>query len=48
MDVCRELDGSNPAWKKIHSDYRAFQKEQLFADRFLASPFDVYMQSAKL
>jgi len=48
MDVCRELDGSNPAWKKIHNDYRAFQKEQLFGDRFLESPFDTYMQSAKL
>lgn len=48
MDVCRELDGSDPAWKRIHSDYRAFQKEQLFGDRFLESPFDAYMQSAKL
>jgi TRAP-type mannitol/chloroaromatic compound transport system substrate-binding protein len=48
MDVCSELSGSDAFWKKIHSDYRAFQKEQLFGDRILASPFDTYMQSAKL
>lgn len=47
MALCRELDRSNPAWKKIHGDYRAFQRNQLFADRFTEAPFDAYLQSAR-
>lgn len=47
MDLCRELERSNPAWKKIHADYRAFQRNQLFADRFTEAPFDAYLQGAR-
>lgn len=48
MDLCRELERSNPAWKKLHADYRAFQQTQLVADRFTEAPFDAYLQGAKL
>ena len=48
MALCGELGARNPAWKKIHDDYRAFQQNQLFADRFTEAPFDAYLQGAKL
>lgn len=44
----RELDASNPAWKKIRADYRAFQKEQLNSARFTDAPFNAFMQRQKL
>jgi len=44
----RELDASNPAWKKIRADYRAFQKEQLNSARFTDAPFNAFMQQQKL
>jgi TRAP-type mannitol/chloroaromatic compound transport system substrate-binding protein len=48
QDIGRELDASNPAWKKIHADYRAFQKEQLYASRATEAPYDALMQSLRL
>jgi TRAP-type mannitol/chloroaromatic compound transport system substrate-binding protein len=48
LDIGRELDASNPAWKRIHGDYRAFQKEQLYAARATEAPFNALMQSLKL
>jgi len=48
MDLCSALDRSNPAWKKLHGDYRAFQQGQLFADRLTEAPFDAFLQGAKL
>ncbi len=48
MDLGHELDASNPAWKKIHLDYRAFQRDQLAAARVTEAPYDAYLQAAKL
>jgi hypothetical protein len=48
MDLCHALEQSNPAWKKLHGDYRAFQQGQLFADRSTEAPFDAFLQGAKL
>lgn len=47
IDLGRELEASNPAWKKLHGDYRAFQREQLFGARWTEAPFDAYVQSVK-
>jgi len=48
MALGRELDTSRPAWKKIHADYRAFQREQLNLARATEATFDGFMQSRKL
>lgn len=45
--LMHDLDAANPAWKKIHLDYRAFQKEQLFASRFIEAPYDAFLQSRR-
>ncbi|MES2976019.1 MAG: TRAP transporter substrate-binding protein [Pseudomonadota bacterium] len=48
MDLYGELEAKNPAWKKIYSDYRAFQRDQILWFRFAESRFDTFMQSKKM
>ncbi|MEO8386940.1 TRAP transporter substrate-binding protein [Polaromonas sp.] len=48
MELYAELEGKNPMWKKIYSDYRAFQRDQVLWFRFAESRFDNYMQTKKL
>ncbi len=48
MDLYAELEAKNPMWKKIYSDYRAFQRDQILWFRFAESRFDTYMQTKKL
>jgi TRAP-type mannitol/chloroaromatic compound transport system substrate-binding protein len=44
----RRARAKNPDWKKIYSDYRAFQKDQILWFRFAEARFDSFMQTAKL
>ena len=37
----------NPDWKKIYSDYRNFQKDQILWFRFTEARFNSFMQSVK-
>ena len=48
MELYRELDGSNPDWKKIYADYRNFQRDQVLWFRFAESRFDNFMMGQKL
>ena len=48
MDLYGELAEKNPDWKKIYSDYRTFQKDQILWFRFAESRFDTYMQGVTL
>ena len=48
MGLYEELGSTNPAWKKIYTDYRAFQREQNLWFRFAESGFDRFMQSQRL
>ena len=48
MSLYAELNDTNPAWKKIYTDYSAFRKDQNLWFRFTEAQFDRYMQSAKL
>ncbi|MBN9408682.1 MAG: TRAP transporter substrate-binding protein DctP [Burkholderiales bacterium] len=48
MEVYAELDSKNPDWKKIYTDYRNFQKDQILWFRFTEARFDSFMQSVKL
>ena len=48
MELYAELSEKNPDWKKIYTDYRAFQKDQILWFRFAESRFDTYMQSVTL
>ncbi|MBQ0917155.1 MAG: TRAP transporter substrate-binding protein [Hydrogenophaga sp.] len=48
MALYAELNDTNPAWKKIYTDYSAFRKDQNLWFRFTEAQFDRYMQSAKL
>ena len=48
MELYAELAASNPDWKKIYTDYRAFQKDQILWFRFAESRFDQYMQGVTL
>jgi TRAP-type mannitol/chloroaromatic compound transport system substrate-binding protein len=43
-----ELSGSNPAWKKVYSDYITFLREQNLWFRFTEGTFDNYMQSQRI
>ena len=47
-EVYGELSASNPAWKKIYSDYDTFRRDQNLWFRFAEAGFDDYMQSQKL
>jgi TRAP-type mannitol/chloroaromatic compound transport system substrate-binding protein len=48
MQVYAEIEAKNPMWKKIYSDYRAFQRDQILWFRFAESRFDNYMQTKKM
>lgn len=48
MALYGELSDTNPAWKKIYTDYSAFRKDQNLWFRFTEATFDRYMQSAQL
>ena len=48
MALYGELNDTNPAWKKIYTDYSTFRKDQNLWFRFTEATFDRYMQSAKL
>ena len=48
MNHYSELSASNPAWKKIYTDYAAFRKDANLWFRFAEAGFDSYMQAQKL
>ena len=48
MEVYGELAASNPDWKKIYTDYRNFQRDQVLWFRFAEGSFDTFMQRQKL
>jgi TRAP-type mannitol/chloroaromatic compound transport system substrate-binding protein len=48
MALYEDVAAKNPNWKKIYTDYRNFQRDQLLWFRFNEARFDSYMQSAKL
>ncbi|MEO8059112.1 MAG: ABC transporter substrate-binding protein, partial [Burkholderiales bacterium] len=48
MALYSELNGTNPAWKKIYEDYSAFRRDQNLWFRFTEASFDDFMQSQKL
>jgi TRAP-type mannitol/chloroaromatic compound transport system substrate-binding protein len=43
-----ELNGSNPAWKKIYEDYANFRRDANLWFRFTEAGFDDFMQAQKL
>jgi TRAP-type mannitol/chloroaromatic compound transport system substrate-binding protein len=47
-EVYGELSTSNPAWKKIYSDYDTFRRDQNLWFRFAEAGFDDFMQAQKL
>lgn len=47
-ELYAELNVSNPQWRTIYADYRAFQKDELLWFRFAEARFDQYMQSVSL
>ena len=48
MDIYSELSNTNPAWKKIYTDYANFRRDQNLWFRFTEARFDSYMQAQKL
>jgi TRAP-type mannitol/chloroaromatic compound transport system substrate-binding protein len=46
--VYAELSSTNPAWKKVYTDYNAFVREQNLWFRFTEASFDNYMQSQRI
>jgi TRAP-type mannitol/chloroaromatic compound transport system substrate-binding protein len=48
MDVYSELNDTNPAWKKIYTDYAAFRKESNLWFNLAEASMDDFMQSQKL
>jgi TRAP-type mannitol/chloroaromatic compound transport system substrate-binding protein len=48
MEVYAELNDSNPAWKKIYTDYAAFRRDANLWFRFSEAAFDDFMQAQKL
>ena len=47
-EVYGELNASNPAWKKIYSDYDTFRRDENLWFRFAEAGFDDFMQAQKL
>jgi TRAP-type mannitol/chloroaromatic compound transport system substrate-binding protein len=43
-----ELSGSNPAWKKVYTDYAAFRRDANLWFRFTEAGFDDFMQQQRL
>jgi TRAP-type mannitol/chloroaromatic compound transport system substrate-binding protein len=48
MEVFAEHEAKSPAFKKIHQDMRAFQRDQLLWARFSEFQFNNYIATAKL
>lgn len=48
MALYKELDGSNPKWKKVYDDMAAFRRDQNLWFRFTEMRFDNFMQAQKL
>ena len=48
MELYAALEKSNPDWKKIYTDYRNFQRDEILWFRFAEGRFDNYMSSKKL
>ena len=48
MEVFAENDAKSPEWKKIYSDMRAFQRDQVLWFRFAENRFDNFMATQKL
>ena len=48
MEYYEELSASNPAWKKVYTDFAVFRRDANLWFRFTEAGFDSYMQSAKL
>jgi len=48
MAVYAELAEKNPAWKKIYSDYRNFQRDEVLWFRFAEARYDAFMSAQKL
>jgi len=48
MELYADLEKSNPDWKKIYTDYRNFQRDQILWFRFAEARFDSFMSSQKL
>ncbi|GAB4217190.1 MAG: TRAP transporter substrate-binding protein [Rhodoferax sp.] len=48
QEVYKELNDTNPAWKKIYEDYSAFRREANLWFRFTEARFDSFMQAQKL
>jgi TRAP-type mannitol/chloroaromatic compound transport system substrate-binding protein len=48
MEVYAELNDTNPAWKKIYTDYAAFRKESNLWFSLAESSMDDFMQAQKL
>jgi TRAP-type mannitol/chloroaromatic compound transport system substrate-binding protein len=48
MALYSELSESNPAWKKVYTDYAGFRRDANLWFRFSEAAFDDFMQSAKL
>lgn len=48
QEVYKELNDTNPEWKKIYADYSAFSRESNLWFRFTEAKFDSFMQAQKL
>jgi TRAP-type mannitol/chloroaromatic compound transport system substrate-binding protein len=48
MALYSELSETNPAWKKVYSDYATFRRDANLWFRFSEAAFDDFMQAAKL
>ncbi len=48
MALYSEISATNPAWKKVYTDYANFRREANQWFRFTEARFDSYMQTAKL
>ena len=46
FEVYAELNKTNPAWKKVYTDYNQFLREENLWFRFTESAFDNFMQVA--
>jgi TRAP-type mannitol/chloroaromatic compound transport system substrate-binding protein len=48
FEVYAELNKTNPAWKKVYTDYNQFLREASLWFRFTESAFDTFMQSQRI
>ena len=48
FEVYAELNTTNPAWKKIYTDYIKFLREEDLWFRFTESAFDNFMESQRI